>query len=373
MSIPWMGAPTMIQGPVQMERMSMPLRAFRFWMLFLTCGLLSGCNAGCDTGLQPGTFNPVAIAFVTVPGKNLMELTSDGLTFVDSRKVEWVAPKGTWTDGASVPRLALFITDGRFQEEFLKAAIVHDAYCQEFNKARCKDQFQKRPWRDVHRMFYEACLAGKTSSLKAKLMFAGVWWGGPRWDDPQSHLQSVDDEVLQIGYRSCERFIEGNDPSVQEIESWMDRREPIIVEVAKQQSKFMEALNSQDQATAEVALDRSEKELNRALAAMPNDLMVLNLKGYHHKNVAISYRQADLAEKVDGEIAKAEKTFLQVMQLEPKDASALNGLGSVAIMRNQLDRAEGFIRQALEVEPDYPAAQYDLKLIDRIRKAESAK
>ena len=42
-------------------------------------------------------------------------------------------------------------------------------------------------------------------------------------------------------------------------------------------------------------------------------------------------------------------------------------------MRNQLDRAEGLIQQALEVEPNYPEAQYDLKLIDRIRKAEAEK
>ena len=351
----------------------MPLCDLRSWMLLLTCCLLSGCNSGCENIPQPGTFQPSAISFVTVPGKNLMELTTDGLKFVDSRKVEWVAPKGTYTDGASVPRLALFVTDGRFQEEFLKAAIVHDAYCQGFNKSRCKDQFHRRPWRDVHRMFYEACLAGKTSPLKAKLMFAGVWWGGPRWDDPKRNLEVVDDAVLQMGYRSCEQFIAGTDPSVETIESWMDEREPVLIEVATLQAKYMEALNANDEAAAEVALAESDKALNQALARMPDDLMVLNLKGYHHKNLALNYRRSKQVEQVDTELAKAEKSFEKVISLAPKDPGALNGLGSVAIMRNQLDRAEGLIQQALEVEPNYPEAQYDLKLIDRIRKAEAEK
>ncbi len=351
----------------------MPMRAFRLWMLFLTCGLLSGCNSGCGTEPLPGSFSPAAIQFVTVPGKNLMELTSDKLTFVDSKKVEWVAPRGTYTDGASVPRLALFITDGRFQEEFLKAAIVHDAYCQGFNKTRCKDQFHRRPWRDVHRMFYEACLAGKTSPLKAKLMFAGVWWGGPRWDDPQSNLESVDDEVLKIGYRSCEQYIEDNNPSVESIESWMDQREPIIREVASAQSKYMDALQGNDLTTAEVALAQSEAELEKALNKLPDDLMVLNLKGYHHKNLAINYSQAKQDDKVPAELAKAEQTFQQIIKLNPKDASALNGLGSVAIMRNDLDQAETYINRALEIEPNYPEAQHDLKLIERIRKSERSK
>ena len=78
--------------------------------------------------------------------------------FVDAMGHAWTAQLGTLTDGASVPRAALPVTNGRFDQRFLKAAVVHDAYCQEDNKDG--PSYQTMPWRAVHKMFHEACLAG---------------------------------------------------------------------------------------------------------------------------------------------------------------------------------------------------------------------
>jgi len=138
---------------------------------------------------------------------------------------EWIAPKGTLTDGASVPRLALWVTDGRFDPGFLKAAVIHDAYCQADNKDRCPEQYQQRPWKQVHRMFYEACLAGGTSPSTARIMFAAVWLAGPRWNDPERNLDGVPDEVILAEFEACKKWIEKKDPTVDEIEEWMDKRE----------------------------------------------------------------------------------------------------------------------------------------------------
>lgn len=333
--------------------------------------IVSSILVGCDP--SPGEFDPTEVALVEVRDKNLMELTNDSLTFVDYKGVKWVAPKGTWTDGATVPRLALAITDGRFQKEFLKAAIVHDAYCQDFNKERCPQQYKKKPWRDVHRMFYEACVSGKTPALKAKLMFAAVWWGGPRWDDPVNDLKNVPDEVLTVGYLGCKKFIEDNSPDMQAIESWMSDREPTIREVAELQSEFMSALDAGNQASADLALKKSEERLGQALKKFPNDLTLLNLKGYQHKNRALGYREVKMDKQADQELNKAEKAFQQVIKLEPEEPSALNGMGSVSILRNDLDRAEDFIGKALDIEPDYPAAKHDMKLIEEMRKSQPQK
>ena len=38
-----------------------------------------------------------------------------------------------------------------------------------------------RPWRAVHRMFYEACRCGGVGSVKAKTMYYAVFHFGPRW------------------------------------------------------------------------------------------------------------------------------------------------------------------------------------------------
>jgi len=57
---------------------------------------------------------PKEITLREVPDSDLKELVDNNLVFVDKMGTEWIAPKGTVADGASVPRLALWITDGRF-------------------------------------------------------------------------------------------------------------------------------------------------------------------------------------------------------------------------------------------------------------------
>lgn len=244
-------------------------------MAALGCLALVGCpdEAPSPPPAPPSRvgarFTPQAITLREVPGSDFKELMDARLVFVDEAGVEWTAPKGTWTDGASVPRLALPVTDGRFDKKFLKAAVVHDAYCQKENETRCPDQYQQKPWKEVHRMFYEACLVGGTSQTVAGLMYAGVRWGGPRWGEseetvasymldpgaaetlagesyrpgpekgmggtpralmrtsgrPERNPQRVSDDALQKELEACQQWIEANNPSIEEIEQWMEARE----------------------------------------------------------------------------------------------------------------------------------------------------
>lgn len=208
------------------------------------CALL-GCGNSDSEGTSPSAdvpleetapsvevskvgFTPEAIALREIKDSDLKELVDDRLVFVDSAGVEWVAPRGTRTDGASVPRLALPVTDGRFDKAFLKAAVIHDAYCQSDNEAVCPDQYRSRRWREVHRMFYEASIAGGASEEIALVMFAAVWLGGPRWNDPEHSLDEVPAERLEAEFAACKDWIGRESPTVQEVEAWMDRREPAL-------------------------------------------------------------------------------------------------------------------------------------------------
>lgn len=185
----------------------------------------SGCSKS-EPPPKPGVgFTPALITLKEVAGSDLKELDDEKLVFVDAAGVEWLAPKGTLTDGISVPRLLLWLTDGRFAKESLKAAVVHDAHSQSDNETRAPDQYRTKPWKAVHRMFYEACIAGGTSPLRAKILFAGVWLGGPRWDDPDRNLDQVSDDALKAEFEACEVWIGANDPTIEEIETWMDERE----------------------------------------------------------------------------------------------------------------------------------------------------
>lgn len=186
------------------------------------------CSGSSDsmTSTSPTAgFTPQKITLKEDDGSDLFELVDERLVFVDAAGVEWVAPKRTLTDGVSVPRIALSLSDGRFGKKYLKAAVVHDAYCQSDNETRCPEQYRKRPWRAVHRMFREACIAGGTSRLRANIMFAAVWLGGPRWGDPERNLNLISNDTLETTFQECQKWIEENDPTIEELEAWMEERE----------------------------------------------------------------------------------------------------------------------------------------------------
>jgi hypothetical protein len=104
------------------------------------------------------------------------------LAFIDAKKRRWMAPVGTLTDGASIPQLALSVTAATSTGTVLSAAIVHDAYCGQLNSQG--PSYRRASWEEVHRMFYEACLALGSSEARAKLMCAAVMLYVPRWDFP---------------------------------------------------------------------------------------------------------------------------------------------------------------------------------------------
>ena len=306
-------------------------------------------------------FTPDAITLKEVPTTGLMVLVEEDLIFVDAKGDTWTAPVGTLTDGASVPRAALPVTDGRFDLHFLKAAVVHDAYCQEENKHG--PSYQTKPWRAVHRMFHEACLAGGTARLTAKMMYNAVRWFGPRWDEPEKALARIPEENRRAGFAASRRWIETANPSVEEIEDDVETREEAIVAVTHLQYAGIRALQEGDRATAEQAFQEAEAKVLQGLQEVPDDLMYLNLKGYNGKNRAMLFpAQAPEA------LANAEQMFRSVLAAEPRDPSAWNGLGSVAILRGDLHHAETYIRRALEILPDYPAAKHDLGIVEEQRR-----
>jgi hypothetical protein len=329
--------------------------------------LMSGIAVMLDwrrDGPSRGHFASAEIKLKILLHSNLKELETRKLTFVDSNGIEWTAVKGTWTDGASVPRLLLPITDDRFQNEFLGAAIIHDAYCQDFNAKRCPAQFHKKPWRQVHRMFYEACIAGGTPVRKAKLMYAGVLLGGPRWDDPDIYRQGLDDVQLTRAYVGSKNWIEWQDPSPDEIVRDTERREVLLAQLCQLEYQGLFALENGDCAEATRLFEQEEALLKQPLAESPDDLMLLDLQGYLHKDKAMLIRYCKRTGSFDEELGNAERVFRSVIKTDANDPSALNGLGSVSILRGDFEAAETYIHLALEIAPDYEAAKHDLKLVE---------
>lgn len=114
-----------------------------------------------------------------VPNRNVRVLEDFTFTQASDGSV-WDAPAGSIVDGASIPQVLWSFVGSPFTGDYFYASIVHDVAC----------DARTRPWRTVHYMFYQACLAGGTTRLRAKLMYLAVRNFGPRWPDasPSAHF-----------------------------------------------------------------------------------------------------------------------------------------------------------------------------------------
>ena len=111
----------------------------------------------------------------TPGGPNRKVELVDDLTFTEKATgTVWDAPGGSIVDGASIPRALWALVGSPFTGDYVYASIIHDVAC----------DAKTHPWRDVHYMFYRACLAGGTRRGLAKVLYLAVRNFGPRWDQP---------------------------------------------------------------------------------------------------------------------------------------------------------------------------------------------
>lgn len=140
---------------------------------------------------------------------------AEPLNFTDARAKTWVAPRGTLTDGASIPPIFVSIVGSPTAPEYVEAGAIHDAYCGVGNEGGAN--YHRGRWQDVHRMFYDALVASGTPDQRAKLMFAAVWLGGPRWNTYED-LTRMPIGTKQAGLRKVQRYIEQVNPSLRQLE-----------------------------------------------------------------------------------------------------------------------------------------------------------
>lgn len=138
--------------------------------------------------------------------------TVEELNFVDGARRHWDAPRGTLTDGASIPILFQPFLGNPRDPLFINAGVLHDAYCGVGNEGG--PRWHGDRWQNVHVMFYDALVVSGAPDPKAKLMFAAVWLGGPRWDDPDRSLTGVPDAALVAAFQSVSATIMADSPSL---------------------------------------------------------------------------------------------------------------------------------------------------------------
>lgn len=63
-----------------------------------------------------------------------------------------------------------------------------------------------------------------------------------------------------------------------------------------------------------------------------------------------------------GDRATAEAAFRNCLRLAPQEATALNGLGSLALDHDEIELAERYLRQAVHLQPQLPEPRKNLAL-----------
>jgi hypothetical protein len=110
-----------------------------------------------------------------MPGGQQMKTVQD-FGFLDADGRHWPVPPGTSVDGASIPKAVWSLLGRPWEGKYREASVVHDYHC----TVRSVD------WQSVHRMFYRAMLVSGVSERRAKLVYAGVYFAGPRWENIDS-------------------------------------------------------------------------------------------------------------------------------------------------------------------------------------------
>lgn len=148
------------------------------------------------------------------------------LQFTDGDGKDWQAPETTLTDGASIPPIFVPIIGFPREPEFEKAAALHDAYCGIGNEAGAV--YHAKTWQEVHRLLYDALVADGTAPLKAKIMFAAVWLGGPRWypnGKTDSTLENLSPTAKRAAMIKTIAYIGAKQPSLEQLVDFMTAQE----------------------------------------------------------------------------------------------------------------------------------------------------
>jgi catechol 2,3-dioxygenase-like lactoylglutathione lyase family enzyme len=147
-------------------------------------------------------------------------------------------------------------------------------------------------------------------------------------------------------------------------------RDAAIDRLGRSQAAMFDTWSAKGIGAAKKAQRRLERPTATLLARYPLDARVALLSAYHAKNSVLLDHDAEINAGIrvtDPRLNDARWRFLRALWLDPLDAEALNGLGTIAWFDHDLDTAEFFVRAALDRLPGYPAAQHDLDLILQLR------
>jgi hypothetical protein len=157
-------------------------------------------------------------------GKVIVEWLDDGrkmkllkdFAYIDPAGKTWKTPSGSVIDGASIPRPFWSLIGGPYEENYRRASVVHDFYCEKPYTEPCED---------VHKMFYDACITEGVTEIKAKLMYFAILAGGPKWELNANKMAGNKSKYTPIEVYTPQDKLEG-------IAKWIEQKNPTTEKIA---------------------------------------------------------------------------------------------------------------------------------------------
>ncbi|HXF53202.1 MAG TPA: caspase family protein, partial [Hyphomicrobiaceae bacterium] len=160
-----------------------------------------------------GQFKGEIVAKFLRDGRNMRLEAPFG--YIDPMGRSWDVPVGAETDGASIPRV-LWVTHPPFTGKYRAAAVVHDYYC----------QTKSRDWKATHEVFYHAMRAAGVDDKTAKVMYAAVYYFGPRWGRGGRGEARATGAEQELPFEDQARLFE-------QIRSWIESESPDLAGIAR--------------------------------------------------------------------------------------------------------------------------------------------
>jgi hypothetical protein len=148
-------------------------------------------------------------------------------------------------------------------------------------------------------------------------------------------------------------------------------RSDIVFKLAQEQEQALGVLDT-DKPKAIRLIDDNLAGIGQALASFPEDADLYALAGYAAKNVYASSKGVLRPERRKDYLAKARSSFERALKLDPRNPSAVNGMGNVLFYEGRLDEASRQFEEAIKLAGGkYPEAEHDLNLVRRVKSGQA--
>lgn len=147
----------------------------------------------------------------------------DNVYYTGPDNKNWIAPKGSTVDGASIPHVFWSVIGGPLEGKYRSASVFHDVACVKKNTR----------WQDAAMMFYTAMRCSGVSPQKAKVMYTAVYRFGPHWPEPKKGVGALLNETSNFNQDLLPSEPLGEtlsaaptEADVNAIKSWVENEDP---------------------------------------------------------------------------------------------------------------------------------------------------